>query len=217
MANYQGTYSDAHGREVITVSNDGENLRTVVRGVEFLGSDFDNLVPVAGSSAQQLDSFTLNRGDLCACLLTLEIPLPVLIHGSAVDGSLHMELELGAPASNGGIDREILRLALTYSNVRIVSSGRNGSFEDELVDIERQLPEGVHIKACFGCLYSDYSPYGHGLFGDMLCFRNLKAEYLRVRSKTEFWEIHGREDRLVQETYLCPEFAVRVPGTGYRG
>jgi hypothetical protein len=29
--------------------------------------------------------------------------------------------------------------------------------------------------------------------------------------------LSDRYDRLVQETYLCPEFERRIPGTGYRG
>jgi len=30
-------------------------------------------------------------------------------------------------------------------------------------------------------MFSDYSPYGHGLFGCMMCFRNLKEEYVKVK------------------------------------
>jgi hypothetical protein len=51
----------------------------------------------------------------------------------------------------------------------------------------------------------------------MMCFRNLKAEYVKVTTKEQFWSLHGRQDRLVQETYVCPEFERRIPGTGYRG
>jgi hypothetical protein len=73
------------------------------------------------------------------------------------------------------------------------------------------------MVACINCMYSDYSPYGHGLFGWMMCFRNIREEYRRVRGKADFWSVHDRYDRLVQETYLCPVFERRVPGTGYRG
>lgn len=51
----------------------------------------------------------------------------------------------------------------------------------------------------------------------MMCFRNLGAEYTRVKTKREFWQVHDRYDRLVQETYWCNEFKQRIPGTGYRG
>jgi hypothetical protein len=44
-----------------------------------------------------------------------------------------------------------------------------------------------------------------------------QAQYLKVTTKDEFWTVHDRYDRMVQETYLCPEFERRIPGTGYRG
>ncbi len=90
-------------------------------------------------------------------------------------------------------------------------------FEDELLEIQKQLPSGTCMRACINCLYSDYSPYGHGLFGSMMCFRNLKTEYLRVKSKSDFWGVHDRYEEMVQETYFCDEFEPRTPGTGYRG
>jgi hypothetical protein len=217
MVTYPGTYADKHGLEIIAVRNDGETLRTEVRGVQFVGDDFDALTPVAETPRTRLASFTLNRGALCACRLSVEIQIPLVLHSAEVEGSLCVELELGSPAPNGGIDREVLRLEVAYAGSRIASSGLSGWFEDELLDLRHRLPTGVSIKACFNCLYSDYSPYGHGLFGGMLCFRNIKAEYLRVKSKHDFWAVHGREDRQVQETYLCQEFTLRVPGTGYRG
>ena len=133
------------------------------------------------------------------------------------DGALLVDLVLGDPAPNGGIDREGLRLVLQFDGRTFSGPGTSGWFEDELLAIQAQLPEGVFIKACVNCLYSDYSPYGHGLFGGMMCFRNLKAEYLKVTTKDGFWSVHGRQDRFVQETYLCPEFERRVAGTGYRG
>jgi hypothetical protein len=97
-------------------------------------------------------------------------------------------------------DYDQLRILLEYGGRQYTGPGTSGWFEDELLGIQAQLPEGVFIKACINCLYSDYSPYGHGLFGYLMCFRNLKEEYLRVTSKDEFWSVHGREDRLVQET-----------------
>ena len=65
-------------------------------------------------------------------------------------------------------------------------------------------------------MYSDYNVYGNGAFGDMICHRQAKEEYLRVRSKQDFMRLRGPTER-VQETYLCAQFVRRVPGTGYRG
>ncbi len=214
---YAGTYSDAVGLEPIVLMNDGAKLSTEIRGVKFSGPDFDRLRPVAAGPELGLRLFELNNNELCACTLTVEIPVPIVTRQAQISGVLHASLELGLPNARGGIDSEMLRLTLKYGDQQNSSRGLSGWFEDELLDLQRQMPEGEYIKACINCLYSDYSPYGHGLFGCMMCFRNLKAEYLSVKSKDDLWGVHGREDRMVQETFLCPEFVRRVPGTGYRG
>src|SRR5262249_58882719 len=124
VVRYQGTYSDARGREVITFVNDGKTLRTTIRGVEFSGPDFDSMSPVNGSIG--LMGFTLHRGDLCACLLAFNVPVPVIAQGSEVSGVLCVQLELGAPAPNGGIDREGLVIVFEYDEHRVASSGSSG-------------------------------------------------------------------------------------------
>lgn len=214
---FPGTYRDAHGQEALIFRNDGKWLSTMIRGIEFSGTDFDSLSPDETTPVDQLASFSLCGADLCSCIFNMEMIIPVAVSGSAQSGKLLVELDLGEPAPHGGISHEHLRLALVAGDVRISSAGTSGSFECELLDLQRQLAEGVYIRACINCLYSDYSPYGQGLFGDMLCFRNIKPEYLKVTSKKEFWDVHGREERHVQETWLCDEFLRRVPGTGYRG
>jgi hypothetical protein len=147
------------------------------------------------------------------------MPLPILVEGIDTVADLKVDLHLGArkPAPHGGISNESLKLALTFSDLRLLSSGNTGFFEDELLDLARQLPAGTSIKSCLFCQYSDYSPYGSGLIGSMMCFRNIKAEYSRVNSKEAFWGVHDRFDRQVQETYLCDDFTLRIAGTGYRG
>lgn len=216
MDRYPTIYSDARGSEATTIANDNKTLRLSLRGVEFAGGDFDSLEPM-GAEPEQLQRFTLNQGCLCSCRIECRIPVPVYERGKLLNGSLAVELVLGNPGANGGLDREELRIVLKYDGQRFVGPGTSGWFEDELLAIQSQLSEGAYIKACINCLCSDYSPYGHGLFGCMMCFRNLKAEYLKVTTKKEFWSVHGRQDRFVQETYLCPEFERRIPGTGYRG
>ena len=58
---------------------------------------------------------------------------------------------------------------------------------------------------------------GHGLFGGLICFRGIKAEYRAVNSKAALFEILDRFTEQVQETHVCPEFERRTPGAGYRG
>ncbi|MGO1001846.1 DUF6304 family protein [Lysobacter sp. CA196] len=222
VAIYPGTYRDRYGDESLQFGNDGRKLSTTIRGVDFAGEDFDMLSAAAATPEDRLASFSLNQGDLSECVFTVDIPLPVV--AAALDGSetiamgvVRATIELGVGRSNGGLDSQRLTLSLTFADCRVASSGTGDFFETELLDLQRQLPDGVYLKACINCLYSDYSPYGQGSFGSMLCFRNIKDEYLQVTSKEAFRAVHGRHDRLVQETYLCEQFARRVPGTGYRG
>jgi hypothetical protein len=90
-------------------------------------------------------------------------------------------------------------------------------FEQALLDIARKLPEGMYMKTCFFCSFSDYSPAGSGLFGTLACFRDNKQAYLAVQSKHALFEIWDTLTGSVQETYHCDEFERRKPGTGYRG
>ena len=91
-----------------------------------------------------------------------------------------------------------------------------------MLEIQAKLPDGVFMKACINCAFSDYSPYGHGLFGNMICFRANKAGYLALPSgedfeKDAYFAVLETVSEMVQETHLCPEFQRRAPGMGYRG
>jgi hypothetical protein len=44
--------------------------------------------------------------------------------------------------------------------------------------------------SCFGCQYAAHSVYGSGAFGDMMCFRNVKASYNAVKTKLDYRKIH---------------------------
>ena len=76
------------------------------------------------------------------------------------------------------------------------------------------------FKNCYGCLYSDYSPYGVGFFGSMLCFKEQKSNYLKVSnnfSKKDFFDLMEKGCHNVPETFCCNDFNIRKRGTGYRG
>jgi hypothetical protein len=212
----QGRYCDRHGEVSTTIKNDGKTLSMVVRGVEFRGNDFDTLEPSDGTDPDRLTPFTLLHG-LCACTIEAKMPIRAVVDGDTVQGLLSIHLELGEPKSNGSIDREVLALGLMLGQTVYRSRGTSAWFEDELLDLQRQLPDGTYLKACINCAFSDYSPYGHGLFGGLACFRDNKDEYLTVNSKRELFRIWNTMTEFVQETYVCPDFRRRVPGTGYRG
>lgn len=214
---YPAKYSDAQGTEDTVIYNDGEILRMTVCNVQFEGTDFDSFEPSSGAPQHELTRFSLNENQLCACCIQCTIPIEVHDSLNEAQGSLSVKVTLGSPDSRGGIEQEKIHLALQYDLGRFESSGESGWFEDELLEIQSQLPKKIFIRSCINCLYSDYNPYGHGAFGSMMCFRNLKSAYLKVKSKSDFWTLHDRYDRFVQETYVCSEFERRISGTGYRG
>jgi hypothetical protein len=214
---YPATYRDDAGVETVEIVNHHNTLRVTIRGIEFEGSDFDAFDTLADETAVRAAGFTLVQGSLCACELRWEMPIAM---GSATEqevARLDAHLVLGAPTGHGGIDHEQLQLRLVCSWGTIESAGTSGWFEDELLDVERKLPDGFYLRACIGCGLSDYSPAGHGLFGGLACFRATKTAYRSIASKQELFAIWKSRTEFVQETYLCPEFERRQRGTGYRG
>jgi hypothetical protein len=214
---YPARYKDRNGIERTSILNNGKMLTMLVRGVRFQGADFDSFEPKDVSDPAQLSAFTFLHGSLCFCIIEADIPVPVSTSAGSVDGLLTLELELGEPLPTGQMSREQLKLVLTINEQTYSSQGRTGWFEDEMLDLQGQLPSGVFMKACINCAFSDYSPYGHGLFGGLACFRENKTGYGTVSCKDELFEIWATMTEFVQETYLCPEFKRRSPGTGYRG
>jgi Family of unknown function (DUF6304) len=219
---YLARYKDRFGEERTTILNDGKSLTMVVRGVRFRGNDFDRLEPQDRSDSMRLSSFSFLHGSLCFCLIEAEIPVPVVTANGEVNGLLGFELELGEDLPTGQMDPERLKLHLKVNEMIFSSDGKSGWFEDEMLDVQRKLPSGTFLKSCINCAFSDYSPYGHGLFGNMICFRANKAAYLALPSgedfeKDAYFDVMDTVAEIVQETYLCPEYKRRPPGTGYRG
>jgi len=213
---YQATYSDRRSAERTIIYNNGAELTLTLRGIVFSGQDFDSLDPISGSDPELLKQFSRTNGSLCECIIECDIPIPVVTPDDTLPGLLRVHLELGAQAPSGGLDRESLVLQLSFEKGVFRSEGQSGWFEDELNSLQSALPKGAYLKACIACAYSDYGPGGHGLFGNMFCFRERKQEYRMVKNKGDLFKIMDNP-LFVQETYLCLEFERRHPGTGYRG
>jgi hypothetical protein len=213
---YPTRYSDGRGTEMVSLRNDGASLLVRLREVTFCGRDFDSLEADSSSAPEALTSFDLHQGSLCNCTIECTMPISVVTGSRAAICALEVFLELGQPTANGGLDREVLILSILTEAQAFRSAGNSGWFEGELLSLQSSLPSGAYLKACISCAYSDYSPYGHRMFGGMACFRELKEEYSQVKGKYDLFPILDKAD-VVQETYLCPEFDKRLPNTGYRG
>jgi Family of unknown function (DUF6304) len=215
---YPATYSDRHGVETITVHNDGTTLTFTLRGVLFSGRGFDSFEPDPRSEPRLLKQFSLVNGSLCECVIECEMSIPVVVDTETAPSLLVARLKLGSQAPNGGLDEECLLLSLRVDDQVYSSTGKSGWFEDELLELQKVLPNGIYLKACINCGLSDYRPGGNPAFGGMLCFRESKAQYRKVKSKSDLFKLaEAIKPLVVQETFLCPEFKKRQPGTGYRG
>lgn len=128
-----------------------------------------------------------------------------------------VEIDLGSAAVDRGWDREDIRVSMRQPEFEIHSPGSSGWFEDELLSLVSLLPSGFALQTCITCGLSDYSPYGHGSFGSLACFRDAADDYRRVCSKAGIFAIWGRLTEFVQETHHCDHYEPRIPGSGYRG
>lgn len=218
---FSGTYADAAGLERITWHvasseragwNGRYEIRTVIRGVSVWGSDFDGLEPDPDQpDATSVLSISPIHGELRECVLAGDLPCTVEHGDRRSNETLHFSLDLRDLASKGSSPK-FLTLALELAGRRFAIT--DDWFEDGVQRLEAELPTNSRFASCVTCLYSDYSPYGHGLMG-IRCHREAKQQYLSVRGKGDYWSVPVTEE--VPETYVCQEFARRVPGTGYRG
>ncbi|RLD74954.1 MAG: hypothetical protein DRJ10_16165 [Bacteroidetes bacterium] len=227
-------YTDNTGSvntEIINEFNEESNfcLFLDINGVKFQGSSFDDfeLIDKQNYAPTQMQRFTLNKLkyhnsdefelELCNC--TLEVLIPVKIiekrNKKELDLILNMELSLGKPKNNGGIDFENAIFSLSINNKQYKSE--SDMMEEGLENLQKQFDGKYAFKNCFGCLYSDYSPFGNGFFGSLQCFRDRKEEYLKASDKMEFISLADKGFISVQETYLCKDYKQRIKNTGYRG
>lgn len=205
-------YIDRHGSVEAEIQNDSEQLVLNVAGTKFISRFFDDFEIENREGVP--DRFSLNgHNELIACQLICELPITLLHKDEELVSMLGIDLRLDSSDSTSY--QTFVIFSITMDN-REIRTNKVQHFEGGLEGIIKELPEH-RLKCCYGCAFADYSVYGQQFFGTMLCFRNIKAEYTRVRNKDEYMDIMDNHDRLVQETYLCNEFEERQKGTGYRG
>ena len=214
---FPGTFEDSDGMETLTwriQSSDRSGwagryeIRTRIRDVDVWGVDFDGLEPdVADPSVLRLNS----ASEITQCVLTGDMPCTSEFAGQRRPTTVRFELDLREQTHRPTRDPSSLLLSTVVDGATYAIT--DDWFEDGAIRLDGALRPN-HLVCCATCLFSDYSPYGHGLMG-MRCHRDAKIQYLAVRSKTDYMSVPVTEE--VPETYLCDEYARRVPGTGYRG
>jgi hypothetical protein len=223
---YKGVLETSLGKSEIEIKNDFEHLEFEIDNFKFIGTSFDDfeLLNYENYSKSELKNFSFNKirfgngfsYELCDCKLTVNIPIQIkdIENEKVFTENLEMKVETGKSIGNGMT--EDVKVSLNLKIFDKNYSAVNFDFENGANEIKSQLEPKYKFINCFGCSFSDYSPYGKAIFGTMLCFKNKKEEYLKVKSKDGLFDL-GKEDRIVQEIYQCSEYEPRGINVGYRG
>jgi hypothetical protein len=220
---YKGTYQDKFGTEEINIINDFKSISFKLGDFNFISRHFDDffLDGYGTFTPEQLKRFIFKPIDIYQSdekvyelknfILSFTIPVTTfnLKTKQATNSNLSIKLDIKS------VDNETqIFLKIVYNDREF--SGTSSLFEIAADQINKQIDGEFIIKNCFWCLYSDYSVYGQGLAGSMLCFLKYKDKYLKVKDKDEYMELPN-DIPSVQEIYYCDSFEPRKPGTGYRG
>ncbi len=216
---FPGSYEDRSGRETIAWRVEGSHryvlpsleFFTTIRGIDLWGTDLDGMEP-AESCARPVQLPLNSAGELTECVLSGDLPCTLAVGGQHRPAAITFSLDLRRHGEPPQATPRNLSLSLVLDGVTYAV--RDDWFEDGIQRLEESLPAGARLACCVTCLFSDYSPGGHGLTG-IRCHRGAKDQYLAVRSKLDYWSVPVTEE--VPETYLCGEYQRRIPGTGYRG
>lgn len=209
------TYTDKHGTIQTTIINDSSTLSIDLDGTSFSGNTFVFFQPAATQPLP--DRFTLGElGQLTDYTLSCRIPISTWKEGILIPGFLLFTVEYNEDETRRDHNAPYFHFSFELED-EIIPIGKLSQFEGVFERLTSKLPDNIVIKTCYTCLYSDYSVYGNDIFGTMMCFRNVKDAYLKVKSKGEYMDMMDDFDRYVQETYLCEDFAPRTKDVGYRG
>jgi hypothetical protein len=111
-------------------------------------------------------------------VLTGDLPCTVAVVGQRQPTAIRFELDLRERSDRPRHDLNNLRLSVVLEGAAHAVS--DDWFEDGPLRLDQAL-RPHRLVCCVTCLFSDYSPGGHGLMG-MRCHRDAKAQYLAVRS-----------------------------------
>jgi Family of unknown function (DUF6304) len=171
---FPGAFTDRHGTEQIIWCYE---IETTIRGVTFWGYDFDGLEPREPDQAIAA-GLPLSRlsGELADSVIKGDLPCTIEVDGQRAPAVLTFTLTL--LSAERGPERQYpspknLHLSLTVADQRCEVD--DDWFEDGVLRLDQAARRvGARLVCCVTCLYSDYSPGGHGLIG-MSCQRGAKA------------------------------------------
>ncbi|WP_353101693.1 DUF6304 family protein [Myroides odoratus] len=219
MPIYHGKFSNKTGTYSVAVHNDYRNFYFQIGVFKFQGFDLDafELCNPEDFTATQLEQFDLVTRqvreevylDLTQYQLSLQIPQILIDSQTQEEKEVMMELHFEL------MNQEEYAF-LTFQLDDKKYEAKHSLMELLLDDIQRQFEGNYRFKNCYGCLYGDYSVYGQGFMGPVLCFKNQKKAYLEVQNKSDYMHLE-KQDTTQQELFCCESYACRDRVLGYRG
>ena len=87
--------------------------------------------------------------------------------------------------------------------------GYPSTFDEQIKQIQHQLPAKTYLKSCWNCAFSEYNPIAKSTFGGLACFRQWPG-ITSVRDKVELLRNWSKHLERVQETHHCETFKRRT-------
>ncbi|WP_103070098.1 DUF6304 family protein [Aquimarina sediminis] len=213
MRKYIATYQDKRGTETIDIESDGSDMYFTLRDIEFEGHDFEMLSGEIDETKFDYEKYEDGSGDLTNFKITVNIPIQLFNAqtNKTFTENLTAYIEVGETTTIDGLESEIDCLILTTSFGEFIVKKKLEWMEDALIALQNQLPENIYLKTCLSCKYSNYSPFGNGMFGGIYCFNKIKEQLVELNGKHDLLDIWTKEamDKgdifSVQETFDCSE------------
>lgn len=216
MRKFEATYEDKKGVERITISSDGSDLFFTLRGVDFEGHDFEMLSGEVDTTQFDFDIYSDGSGYLTN--FKLEVVIPIQLFNAATNElfseNLTVSVGVGETTEIESLDSELnsLKLCAAFGDFSVVK--KLEWMEDALVQLQNQLPSHIYLKTCLSCTYSNYSPYGNSMFGNLHCFKKMKEPLKKVKDKSDLLDLWSNEAMengnifSVQETFDCSDHEI---------
>lgn len=233
---YNGLFRDVVGTSKATIDSMGTWVSLKTRGIRFEGTDTltwsvrDYLVsqevantkfkfhdpPYAKADIEvshtgkipMLDKFKLDF-DIpvkLASVQTTDANAPPLLEDAVIQVvSRH----------DGNTDTFAISLKMPNGNIihpqslSVDPSGYPTTFDEQIKQIQHQLPAKTYLKTCWNCAFSEYNPIAKATFSGLACFRNWPG-IANVRDKVELLRNWPKHLERVQETHHCDSFKRRT-------
>jgi hypothetical protein len=209
--NIKTKYVDKVGTIIATTQYEKDEFILDIDGTKFTTDNFNFFQWFSGNKQDRIKVDELNR--LLNCSLIFNFPIAIFKNEVVCQSILEVEIQIGSEQEPN--DCKILKQKLTLESYSIES---NSCVNIELEKLIKILPIFLKIRSCFTCASSDYGVYGNSFFGSMVCFKNVKEEYSKIKGKEElFIELLKKGEGFFDETYSCDDYKIRQKNTGYRG